>query len=293
MGLWISILLLLIVVVLWQVYTQIEAFSSRGSNEYVPRDCPSARDEYLRANDDVRAAGVDPWNHWNQYGKNEGRVWPRCTDAPSFTPAPATATAAEPIDASGASIPSTTAPATATATTTTTAPATATATTAATAPATTTTAPATPATTATATTAPATAATTAAAATTMDASGVSIPSTQQAMRSFSPEEIVAALSGVKLRDTTARNEAAPVKSPEMTKEMEERLAKRITSQLRSELLSQRATEPIDNKYAPCELSPSDAEAQGAEYTQAKPGFNINDYIRKDSIPCWACSLPPA
>jgi hypothetical protein len=126
-----------------------------------------------------------------------------------------------------------------------------------------------------------------------DASGAAVPLTQQTMRSFTPEEIVAALSGVSLRDAATRNEAAPVKTPEMSKEMEERIAKRITSQLRSELLSQRATEPVDNKYAPCELSPSNAEAQGAEYTHAKPGFNINDYIRKDSIPCWGCSLPPA
>ena len=265
MGLWISILLLLIVVVLWQVYTQIEAFSSRGSNDFVPRNCDSARQEYLRANADVRDAGVDPWTHWNDFGKNEGRTWPRCTEAPSFgagaaAPAsPATAAPASPATAAAAS------PATAAA--------------------------ASPAT-AAAAASPATAAAAAPNAA-QDASGSVLPTTRQG-RNFSPEEIMAALGGTTTVAFTPAAAAAPPPSAASTKEMEERLAKRISTQIKSELLSQRATQhPVDNKYAPCELSPSDAEAQGAEYTQAKPGFNINDYVRKDSIPCWACSLPPA
>ena len=134
---------------------------------------------------------------------------------------------------------------------------------------------------------------------TQDASSSVVSSSSQ-RRTFSPEEIIAALSGVQLTESSlsaaapAPSAAAPTPTPEMTKELEERLAKRISSQLKSELLSKRATEhPVDTKYAACELSPSDAEAQGAEYTEAKPGFNINDYVRKDSIPCWGCSLPPA
>lgn len=249
MGLWISILLLLIVVVLWQVYTQIEAFSSRGSNDFVPRNCESARQEYLSANADVRGAGVDPWTHWNQYGKNEGRPWPRCTEAP-----PTAGSASGSATAATAPAP---APATAAA----------------------------PATTSVAATTASNAA--------QDASGSVLSTTRRGI-SFSPEEIMAALAGTTTVASTPAASAAPAPSAAMTKEIEERLAKRISTQIKSELLSQRATEhPVDNKYAACELSPSDAEAQGAEYTQAKPGFNINDYVRKDSIPCWACSLPPA
>ena len=131
---------------------------------------------------------------------------------------------------------------------------------------------------------------------TRDASGGVVSTTRQEMR-FSPEEILAALSGAHYTEPAASSSDvadAPASSAASTKEMEERLAKRISSQIKSELLSQRATEhPVDTKYAACELSPSDAEAQGAEYTQAKPGFNINNYVRKDSIPCWGCSLPPA
>ena len=266
MGLWISILLLLIVVVLWQVYTQIEAFSSRGSNDFVPRNCESARQEYLRANADVRDAGVDPWTHWNDFGKNEGRAWPRCTEPPSFG-----AAAAAPATGATATAPATAA----------TAPATAAATTAATAPAT------------AAATAPATAATAAA----VPAQGVAAsvaPTTSSQGAAFSVQDILAAVSAPRYTDQVSQPSVAPPPSAASTKEMEERLAKKITSQIKSELLSQRSTEhPLDNKYAPCELSPSDAEAQGAEYTEAKPGFNINEYVRKDSIPCWACSLPPA
>ena len=44
---------------------------------------------YLVANPDVAAAGVDPLQHWNQYGKNEGRSWTQAsTPAPTQLPAP-------------------------------------------------------------------------------------------------------------------------------------------------------------------------------------------------------------
>jgi hypothetical protein len=38
---------------------------------------------------------------------------------------------------------------------------------------------------------------------------------------------------------------------------------------------------------------TNATAQGSEFTQAKPnpGPDMSEYIRKDSIPCWNCSLP--
>jgi hypothetical protein len=41
-------------------------------------NCESARIEYLNKNLDVKKAGIDPWTHYNYYGKNEGRVWPNC-----------------------------------------------------------------------------------------------------------------------------------------------------------------------------------------------------------------------
>jgi len=41
-------------------------------------NCESARIEYLNKNLDVKEAGIDPWTHYNYYGKNEGRVWPNC-----------------------------------------------------------------------------------------------------------------------------------------------------------------------------------------------------------------------
>lgn len=33
-----------------------------------------------------------------------------------------------------------------------------------------------------------------------------------------------------------------------------------------------------------------ADAQGAAFLLSAPGKNPNDYVRKDSIPCWGCSL---
>jgi hypothetical protein len=36
--------------------------------------------------------------------------------------------------------------------------------------------------------------------------------------------------------------------------------------------------------------PSPAMRQGDDYSGCKP-FNKDEYIRKDSIPCWGCSIP--
>jgi hypothetical protein len=33
-----------------------------------------------------------------------------------------------------------------------------------------------------------------------------------------------------------------------------------------------------------------ADAQGSAFLLSAPGKNPNDYVRKDSIPCWGCSL---
>ena len=34
-----------------------------------------------------------------------------------------------------------------------------------------------------------------------------------------------------------------------------------------------------------------ADSQGADFIRYIPGKNPDDYIRKDSIPCYGCSLP--
>ena len=95
----------------------------------------------------------------------------------------------------------------------------------------------------------------------------------------------------------SEKEAAPPMSIEFTKETEERLAKSVASQLKDSLLLQRATStlPQGSGAGGCPYAPytSDATAQGTEYIQAKPhpGPDMSQYIRKDSIPCWNCSLP--
>jgi hypothetical protein len=41
----------------------------------------------------------------------------------------------------------------------------------------------------------------------------------------------------------------------------------------------------------CGGTGSFADAQGQAFLTTAPGKNPNDYIRKDSIPCWGCSVP--
>jgi hypothetical protein len=84
-------------------------------------------------------------------------------------------------------------------------------------------------------------------------------------------------------------DAAPTTSEVSTKEMEERIAKNVATQVKDSLLAQRATQPVDAMPCPYAAYDSNATAQGQEYTQAKP--DMSQYIRKDSIPCWNCSLP--
>ena len=96
----------------------------------------------------------------------------------------------------------------------------------------------------------------------------------------------------------------------LDKETENRLSKNIVTQLKDELLAQRATTPLsgecdsgsgsgsgscDSGSGSCAAasSASDSCSQGSDYLANSPGapFNSNDYIRKDSIPCWGCKLP--
>jgi hypothetical protein len=88
--------------------------------------------------------------------------------------------------------------------------------------------------------------------------------------------------------------AAPKASKLSTQEMEDRIANRVAKQMKNSMLAQRSTEEVYGGM-PCPYAPvtSSCGAQGQEYTQAKPSSSpdMSQYIRKDSIPCWNCSLP--
>lgn len=76
-------------------------------------------------------------------------------------------------------------------------------------------------------------------------------------------------------------------------EITDRLAKAVSKQVKDDLAAQRSTDDLYDKYAPCDVT--DAEAQGQEYAKVKPRPSsqpdMSEYIRKDSIPCWNCSVP--
>lgn len=78
-----------------------------------------------------------------------------------------------------------------------------------------------------------------------------------------------------------------------TQEIENRIAKAVSKQVKDDLMSQRAVDEVYDKYAPCDLT--NAEAQGQEYEKTYARKNkspdMSEYIRKDSIPCWNCSVP--
>jgi len=93
--------------------------------------------------------------------------------------------------------------------------------------------------------------------------------------------------------TDSKPDSAPGCSDNFSKELEYRLAKNITKQLRDDMLSQRALSDLRPSSSPCmaDTMPStNLTQQGYEYQNSKP-LDMNDYIRKDSIPCWGCSLP--
>ncbi len=87
----------------------------------------------------------------------------------------------------------------------------------------------------------------------------------------------------------------------LDKETENRLSKNIVTQLKDELLAQRATTNVSggcdsgsgSDSCASESCGTNSCSQGSEYLANSPGapFNSNDYIRKDSIPCWGCTLP--
>ena len=44
----------------------------------IEENCTSSRSNYLEQNPDVKKAGLDPWGHYQSFGKKEGRKWPNC-----------------------------------------------------------------------------------------------------------------------------------------------------------------------------------------------------------------------
>lgn len=91
-------------------------------------------------------------------------------------------------------------------------------------------------------------------------------------------------------EVTEDKDVAPELSPMQTEELENRISKRVAKQLKDTVLAKRNSEPMPCPYAPYS---SDGIQQGQEYTQGKPTVqpDMSEYIRKDSIPCWNCSLP--
>jgi hypothetical protein len=121
------------------------------------------------------------------------------------------------------------------------------------------------------------------------------------------------LEVTKPKDTKISSEHAKAQqSTEIfTKEIEERLAKRIATDLKNQLASKYQMQgAIDNLRPNASCAMENASAgitQGCEYSSAMPGNyaqeyakiktmptanqpDMSKYVRKDSIPCWGCTL---
>ncbi len=95
-------------------------------------------------------------------------------------------------------------------------------------------------------------------------------------------------------DTETTDGKAPSMTAQFSKEVENRIAKSVATQLKDTLLAQRSTDhSIQDTSCPYASYQSDSTAQGQEYVQGirSPQPDMSEYIRKDSIPCWNCSLP--
>ena len=91
-------------------------------------------------------------------------------------------------------------------------------------------------------------------------------------------------------------------SSHFNKELEKRLARDIATQVKDQLLVSRATtNPVDqdSQYASCNDQgdqcggSSTCTDQGADYIKGVPSKmpDMSQYVKKDSIPCWGCSMP--
>ncbi len=75
------------------------------STQNNPENCEEARKKYLEQNPDVAKARMDAWNHYQSFGKKEGRKWPNCeVKNSSSTPSPASASPKASIPAQPARI---------------------------------------------------------------------------------------------------------------------------------------------------------------------------------------------
>ena len=84
------------------------------------------------------------------------------------------------------------------------------------------------------------------------------------------------------------------KAPAMSEEDKNRLSKDIAKSIKDQMLSDRSLQPVvpaaTESCANDSACVSDSCSQGADYLSGAP-FNANDYIKKDSIPCYGCTLP--
>lgn len=115
---------------------------------------------------------------------------------------------------------------------------------------------------------------------------------------MSLSDLFALLGPFKMSDASGNSIKAPAPAAAKpteasTKEVEGRIAKAVAKQVKDDLMAQRAVDEVYDKYAPCDLT--DAEAQGQDYEKQYPRPSrqpdMSEYIRKDSIPCWNCSIP--
>ena len=52
--------------------------------KYIEENCAEARNVYLDDNPDVKKNGMSAWSHYENFGKREGRKWPRCLTSHSI-----------------------------------------------------------------------------------------------------------------------------------------------------------------------------------------------------------------
>ena len=95
-------------------------------------------------------------------------------------------------------------------------------------------------------------------------------------------------------DSVPTPDSVSTESSAWSEEEKKRLSKDIAKSVKDQILSERSLEPVlpasADSCATNSACVSDSCSQGAEYMSGAP-FNMNEYIRKDSIPCYGCTLP--
>lgn len=107
-------------------------------------------------------------------------------------------------------------------------------------------------------------------------------------------KVVSEPKGAAPTDIAASPLVAPTQLPPasdfiLSPETQNRISSSIVTQIKDQLLAQRSTTPMENAAG---YAPSDCLYQGSEYSASKAApVDMSQYIRKDSIPCWGCTLP--